>query len=162
MTSVLFESHHLYYLPHFLPIMAEFKRRGGYRLASSIPRTVHPKEQARFAEELGHHETELISGNSELARVQALKGRGFDVIIVGNVGQLHEIAAENSLVIMVYHGIGLKQTYYRDSSPRVNLRAVECQSRLAELRARGYPTAFSPASPCWIPSPTRNLESRLS
>jgi CDP-glycerol glycerophosphotransferase (TagB/SpsB family) len=38
---------------------------------------------------------------------------------------------------MVYHGIGLKQSYYTDISPRVNLRAVESKSRFGELEEKG-------------------------
>ncbi len=137
MTSVLFESHQLYYLPHFLPIVAELRRRCGYQLAASIPKTIDSFEQKRFAEELAGLEIEFITGESEAARTRLLWDKGFDVIIIGNVGRLHDIAAEHSLVVMVYHGIGLKMTYYRDTSPRVDLWAVECRPRLEELEQQG-------------------------
>lgn len=137
MTSVLFESHQLYYLPHFLPIVTELRRRKGYQLAASIPKTIDSFEQKRFARELADLKIEFITGESEAARTRLLQGKGFDVIIVGNVGRLPDIAADHSLVVMVYHGIGLKQTYYRDTSPRVDLRAVECRPRLEELEQQG-------------------------
>ena len=41
MRSVLFETHHLYYLPNFLPIIDELKHRGGYSLSASIPLTIN-------------------------------------------------------------------------------------------------------------------------
>ena len=132
MTAVLFESQQLYYLPHFLPIVAELRRRQGYQLAASIPKTIDSFEQKRFAQELADLRIEFITGESEAARTRLLRDKGFDVIIIGNVGRLHDIATEHSLVVMVYHGIGLKQTYYRDTSPRVDLwaavisKAVHC------------------------------------
>ncbi len=137
MTSVLFESHHLYYLPHLLPIIKELRRRSGYRVAASIPRTVHPAEQEVFAREMANLGIEFITGESEETRTSTLREAAFDVVIVGNVGRLHEVVADHSLAVMVYHGTGLKRTFYRDISDRVDLRAVDCPSRWEELRSQG-------------------------
>ena len=137
MTSVLFESHHLYYLPHFEPIIAELKRRGGYEIAASIPLTVATDERRLFAESAQKLGVEIISARDEKERVAKLRQGVFDIIIIGNVGRVEEKAAENSVVVMVYHGIGLKQSYYTDISSRVDLRAVESETRLSELEAKG-------------------------
>ncbi|MDP6134140.1 MAG: hypothetical protein QF856_06060, partial [Candidatus Marinimicrobia bacterium] len=137
MTSVLFESHHLYYLPHFEPIVAELNRRGGYEIAASIPLTIGAGERRLFYEAVQRQGVETITATDEEARVDKLRQRGFDIVIVGNVGKLEEIAAENSMVVMVYHGIGLKQSYYKDMSPRVDLRAVESEARFSELKSAG-------------------------
>ncbi len=137
MTSVLFESHHLYYLPYFEPIVAELKRRGGYEIAASIPLTIGAGERRLFYEAVQRLGVESITATDEEARVDKLRQRGFDIVIVGNVGKLEEIAAENSMVVMVYHGIGLKQSYYTDMSPRVDLRAVESEARFSELKSAG-------------------------
>lgn len=136
MPTVLFESHHLYYLPHFRPIIAELQGRGGYALAASIPCTVDQGEQAQFKEEIEALGVELIAAPTEEVRIQTLASRQFEVIIVGNVGQLHQIAGPRSLAVMVYHGIGLKASYYRDCSPRIDLLAVESEARLAAWQAR--------------------------
>ena len=137
MTSVLFESHHLYYLPHFEPIIAELKRRGGYEIAASIPLTVATDERRLFAESAQKLGVEIISARDEEARIAKLRQGVFDIIIIGNVGRVEEKAAENSVVVMVYHGIGLKQSYYTDISSRVDLRAVESETRLSELEEKG-------------------------
>jgi CDP-glycerol glycerophosphotransferase (TagB/SpsB family) len=137
MTTILFESHHLYYLPHFEPIIAELKRRGGYEIAASIPLTVATDERRLFAESAQKLGVEIISDRDEKERVAKLRQREFNAIVVGNVGRVEAIAAENSVVVMVYHGIGLKQSYYTDISPRVNLRAVESKSRFGELEEKG-------------------------
>ena len=44
MLSVLFESHHLYYLPNFLPIIKEMRSRVKYEIFASIPCST-PKEE---------------------------------------------------------------------------------------------------------------------
>jgi len=44
MIKVLFENHHLYYLPHFIPIIDEMKRRGGYEIVASIPFMMEKKK----------------------------------------------------------------------------------------------------------------------
>ena len=39
---------------------------------------------------------------------------------------------------MVYHGIGLKQSYYTDIDPRVDIRSVESVARFNELKSHGH------------------------
>ena len=39
---------------------------------------------------------------------------------------------------MVYHGIGLKQSYYKDTSSRINIRVVESVARFDELKNYGH------------------------
>ena len=135
--SVLFECHHLYYLPQLRPIMAELQRRGGYHLAASMPRTVNADEQARFKGAILALGIELIAADTEDDRLTQLAGRAFDVVMVGNVGRLERIVAPHSLAVMVYHGIGLKSSYYRDLSPRIDLLAVESEARLDTWRRKG-------------------------
>ena len=38
---------------------------------------------------------------------------------------------------MVYHGIGLKQTYYRDITDRIDIRVVESKERYDILQKQG-------------------------
>ena len=39
---------------------------------------------------------------------------------------------------MVYHGIGLKQSYYNDIDQRINIRAVESEARYNKLKNQGH------------------------
>ena len=45
MIKVLFETHHLYYLPNFLPIVDEFKNRGNYDIYFSMPQHINQRER---------------------------------------------------------------------------------------------------------------------
>lgn len=138
MISVLFENHHLYYLPNFLPIIKELKQRGGYIIFASIPEYMNNQEKNIFygvCEKLG---IECIRENDEESRLNKIKNHGFDVIMVGNVGELKNLVVKKTVVVMVYHGIGLKQTYYKDTDPRIDLRAVESEPRMEELKFQGH------------------------
>lgn len=137
MITVLFETHHLYYLPQFQPVIEELKKRAGYAIALSIPKTADPWEQALLEEAASEQAVEFVSAETEEARIALLRRRAFDVVVVGNVGRLEQIATDRAVTVMIYHGIGLKWSYYRDISSRVDIRAVESEPRYEELKQQG-------------------------
>ena len=137
MISVLFETHHLYYYPNFLPIINEMKRRGNYSISMSIPKTINDRERINLKKVSETENIEFIDGSNESSRQNELQKRQFDVVIVGVPGMLEKVASKNALAIMVYHGIGLKQSYYKDVSSRINIRAVESEMRYKELKLKG-------------------------
>ena len=138
MTTVLFENHHLYYLPNFIPIIDEMRRRGGYDIVASIPTMMDSKEKDVFNQACKNLNINTIIGTDENDRIKQLNQAKYDVIIVGNVGQLNPIVHSETLAVMVYHGIGLKQSYYNDIDERVDIRSVESESRLEELKSHGH------------------------
>lgn len=162
MTSILFETHHLYYLPNFSPIIQELKSREGYEIFASIPQTMPKRERNLFYEECAHLEVPVITGRKEQDRIDQIKQKKYDIIIVGNVGQLNEITTDDTLAVMVYHGIGLKQSYYRDNDDRINLRAVESEERFKELQASGHQnlalTGFTKLDPLFNQNDEENSE----
>ena len=80
----------------------------------------------------------FITSKSEQNRINKILKEAYDVIIVGNVGQLHKIILPEAIAVMVYHGIGLKQSYYTDIDDRINIRAVESLDRINELKGHGH------------------------
>lgn len=162
MTSVLFECHHLYYLPNFLPIIEEFRRRGGFSLSASIPCTMNDTERRHLRDAATWAGLEFIDGENESVRQGKLRDRRFDVVIVGIPGMVEKVTTAHTLAVMVYHGIGLKESYYRDTSPRIDLRAVESEERYDELTRRGETnlvlTGYTKIDPLAAPD-TRLLES---
>ncbi|MBC8346403.1 MAG: CDP-glycerol glycerophosphotransferase family protein [Candidatus Marinimicrobia bacterium] len=138
MTKVLFENHHLYYLPNFIPIIEEMRRRGEYEIVASIPSIMHEKEKDIFHSACRKLNIDIVSELDEESRIRLLREEAFDVVVVGNVGQLNPIVHDYSLAVMVYHGIGLKQSYYNDIDERIDLRSVESEPRLIELESHGH------------------------
>ncbi len=134
---ILFECHHSYYLPNFTPVIREFQRRGLTDISLSIPSNRQSGEINGIrstAEKMG---VAYLSADNEDQRIAALHDQAFEVIIVGNVGKLEAISLPTALTVMIYHGIGLKQTYYRDISARIDLRAVESKERYDQLQTAG-------------------------
>jgi len=138
MRKILFETHHLYYLPNFIPIIETLKVRGGYDIYISMPRYMHERELKLFYSACSLMSLKIIKAGTEDNRVEKIKSSKFDVIIVGNVGQLAKIVSDSTIAVMVYHGIGLKQSYYNDIDQRIDIRAVESEARYNRLRDQGH------------------------
>ena len=50
MTKVLFENHHLYYLPNFIPVIQEMRKRNNYKIIASISNIADKEEKNIFIE----------------------------------------------------------------------------------------------------------------
>ena len=138
MKKVLFETHHLYYWANFWPIVEELKKRRNYDIQVSIPKRDSRSEEIQLMDICKKMKIQFIQSENEQRRLRAIIDQQFDIIFVGNVGQLKEIASDTTITIMVYHGIGLKNSYYTDIDDRVDMRAVESKHRLEELKIQGH------------------------
>ena len=138
MFKVLFENHHLYYLPNFIPIINIMNKRKVFDIYASIPAMMPKSEKNIFTNALKKMNIKMIISEDENERVKIIKNEKFNIIVVGNVGQLNDIVDKDTLAIMVYHGIGLKQSYYNDIDNRIDLRSVESKSRILELKEHGH------------------------
>ena len=133
MIKVLFETHHLYYLPNFLPIVDEFKNRGNYDIYFSMPQHINQRERDLFCLACKDLGLNTIDADDEELRIKKILNENFSIILVANVGQVTKIASDNTITVMVYHGIGLKQSYYNDIDDRIDIRSVESESRYQKL-----------------------------
>lgn len=140
--KVLFETHHLYYWPNFMPVVQEMLRREKFEINVSIPkRTISIQENILFdaCKEIG---VQFITADTEEERIFLLSENNYDIIVVGNVGQLNKIIRSDAVAVMVYHGIGLKNSYYNDVDNRINIRSVESLARYDELKSHGHNNLF--------------------
>ena len=138
MKKVLIETHHLYYWPNFLPVVQEMLKRGTYDIYVSMPVRSSLTQENILSNACETAKISFLSADTEDKRIKKLNDENFDIIIVGNVGQLNKISSSRALVVMVYHGIGLKQSYYTDIDPRVDIRSVESVARFNELKSHGH------------------------
>ncbi len=138
MKTVLFETHHLYYWPNFRPIIDEMIHRKNYDIEVSMPYRGFNIQQTILNNECTKLSIPFITAETESKRINKIRQKAFDIVIVGNVGKLNMIVNDKTLTIMVYHGIGLKQSYYNDSTDRINLRAIESLERFNELKNKGH------------------------
>lgn len=160
MIKILFECHHLYYFPNFFPIIDELKKRGGYDIAVSIPFSMSLFERVTLRKAAVERDIRFIEEKSEVDRVNRLRNEKFNAVFVGNVGKLNEIVQDDAIAVMVYHGIGLKQTYYRDTTDRIDIRAIESEERFQDLKAWGekniHLTGFTKVDPLFNRSFSRS------
>ena len=138
MKKVLFETHHLYYWPNFLPVVEELLKREKYVINVSMPKRSSSLQENILDNVCSVTGISFITANTEEERLNKIIKADYDIIIVGNVGQLNQIASSDALVVMVYHGIGLKQSYYNDIDERVDIRSVESVARFNELKDYGH------------------------
>jgi CDP-glycerol glycerophosphotransferase (TagB/SpsB family) len=113
-------------------------KRKVFDIYASIPAMMPKSEKNIFTNALKEMNIKMIISEDENERVKIIKNEKFNIIIVGNVGQLNDIVDNDTLAVMVYHGIGLKQSYYNDIDNRIDLRSVESKSRMLELKEHGH------------------------
>ena len=113
----------LYYLPHFLPVADEMRRRGLPHAwifndkANRIP--------SQMSESLG---IKLIDSTPEDMKSTA------DFFIFGNT--YNKLASVPGITVLIYHGIGTKACYYDSILSKFNIRFVEGEYRKKELDSR--------------------------
>ena len=98
MKKILFETHHLYYLPNFIPIIEALRSRGGYDIYVSMPQYMQERERKLCYGACYSMEIQVIKADLEATRIEEIKSANFDVIVVGNVGQLRKIVSDNPLL----------------------------------------------------------------
>ena len=101
MIKVLFETHHLYYLPNFLPIVDEFKNRGNYDIYFSMPQHINQRERDLFSLACKDLGLNTIDADDEELRTKKILNENFSIILVANVGQITKIASDNTITVMV-------------------------------------------------------------
>jgi len=140
MTLVLFHLHHLYYLPQFLPVAQAMERDGAFEVFYStvIDKSRNDYEWSRKI--IGDLGGNFITADNEKERVEKIIKQNFDVVVFGKSRGAEKFCRPSSLAVLLYHGIGVKACYYTDYNPRIDVRYVESQYRLEELRRRNIKT----------------------
>ena len=121
-----------------MPVIEELKKRNDYLIEASIPVRFSKNEFNVLKKICNTSKIKFVESDSEINRIKKIKSERYDVIIVGNVGQLNRLVNNNTTAVMVYHGIGLKQSYYNDIDERIDLRSVESAGRYEELQRLGH------------------------
>ena len=89
--KVLFETHHLYYWPNFRPIIDEMILRKNYDIEVSMPRRGLNIEHSILNNECTKLSIPFITAGTESERINKIRKKIFDIVIVGNVGKLNRI-----------------------------------------------------------------------
>ncbi len=137
---VLFDIRHLYYLPQFLPVAQAMESAGSFEVYYSAYIDKARRDQQLIKKAILTFSENFIDADNEKARRAKILSLNFDVTFFGKSAHADEYCSADTLAVLLYHGIGVKSCYYTDYHPRINVRYVESQYRLDELKHRGVTT----------------------
>jgi len=137
---ILFDVRHLYYLPQFLPVAQAMESEGSFEVYYSAYIDKARRDQQLIRKAILNFSENFIDAESEKERRNKILSLNFNVTIFGKSAHAEKYCSANTLAVLLYHGIGVKSCYYTDYHPRINVRYVESQYRLAELKRRGVTT----------------------
>lgn len=113
----------LYYLPHFLPVADEMKRRG-------IPHAWFFSKETKksYGSIIDNLKLHLINEPPEKMEGMA------DFFIFGN--GYNNLVSVSGVTVLIYHGIGTKACYYDHDLDKFHIRFIEGEYRKKELDIR--------------------------
>lgn len=139
--KILFDSYHLYHLPQFDPVIDLLSKDDRFEIFLSTCSENKKEEIDICLSILKSKPGKLIFADSEIERIKKIKKLDLNVFICGwSRYPISQFISEKVLVGMIYHGIGVKPSYWRDNSERLNIRFVEGQYRIDQLRVKGVKT----------------------
>ena len=142
--SILFDAYHLYHLAQFEPLMTLLEKDDRFNVYYSTSSENKKEEIEICSTVLINRRGQFIFDKDESIRCEKIKNIGLDVFICGwSRYNIDNYVNNNTLVAMIYHGIGVKPSYWNDNHPRLDLRFVEGQYRINQLRDHGVKTDLS-------------------
>ena len=139
--SILFDSYHLYHLPQFEPLIDLLSNDKRFNIYHSVSRDIKNIEYELCAKILKQKPGSFIFADNEEKRKKIIKNLNLDVFICGwSRYSLKDFVNDKTLVGMIYHGIGVKPSYWLDNNDRLDLRFVEGEYRMNQLRNNGVKT----------------------
>jgi len=139
--SILFDSYYLYHLPQYEPLIDLLSKDDRFTIYHSVSRNIDKKEYELSKNILDKKPGKFIEGIDEADRKRKIKQLDLDVFICGwSRYPIDEFVSENTIVGMIYHGIGIKPSYWRDNHDRLDIRFVEGPYRIRQLKDEGIKT----------------------
>ena len=139
--SILFDSFYLYHLPQFEPLIDLLAIDKRFLIYHSTSPEISEKEFRLCKYILKKKPGLFIEANSESDRQKKIRDLDLDVFICGwSRYDLNRYVSPKTLVVMIYHGIGIKPSYWLDNHERIDLRIVEGPYRMKQLRENGVKT----------------------
>ena len=139
--SILFDVYHLYHLAQFDPLIDLLENDNRFKIFFSTSSKNRKEEIEICTSILNKRKGSFIFHENEDIRKSEIKKLNLDVFICGwSRYEIESYVRKTTLVIMIYHGIGVKPSYWRDNNKRLDVRFVEGQYRIDQLRKHGVDT----------------------
>ena len=139
--KTVFDAYHLYHFPQFDPVIDLLLNDNRFEVFLTTSSANLPDEQNLTKHIFQRRNVHCIFANNEEERAAKIRSLNPDVFICGwSRYPIEKFVTEKTLVGMIYHGIGVKPSYWRDNHPRLNIRFVEGPFRMRQLREKGIQT----------------------
>jgi len=139
--KILFDSYHLYHLPQFEPLIDLLEMDKRFDIFYSTSNEIPYQEYEICASILRKKPGVFIEAKAEKIRQEKIKNLDLDFFICGwSRYDIDKYVARKTIVGMIYHGIGIKPSYWLDNHQRLDLRFVEGEYRVQQLKQNGINT----------------------
>ncbi len=139
---ILFNIHHLYYLPQFIPVIQAMNRDQDFMVYYTAHLNNSRQDYNLIRQAVQDLPGEFLTARNEKERRAKILAANFDVTVFGKSRHAGDYCSADTLAVLLYHGIGIKSCYYTDYHPRIDVRYVESDYRYQELRRRDGATAL--------------------
>lgn len=139
--SILFDSYHLYHLPQFEPLINLLSKDDRFEIFHSTSRTLGIEEFKLCSQVLKKLPGTYIQAETEDERASLIKSLKLNIFICGwSRYDLNKFVNKTTIVGMIYHGIGIKPSYWLDNHERLDFRLVEGEYRIDQLKKNNVNT----------------------
>jgi hypothetical protein len=135
--KVLFNLHHLYYLPQFMPVYEVMLKNDRFDIYFSAFMDKERVEYDLITRVLSDPIYKFITGETEKERTENILREKFDITFFGKSAHTEKYCSPDTLAVLLYHGIGVKSCYYTDYNSRMDVRYIEGEYRRKEFERRG-------------------------
>lgn len=136
--KIVFDAYHLYHLPQFEPVIDLLKNDDRFEIFLTTSAEIDQSEKLITQSILNSKGSIVILGESEEQRSKMIRDLDPHIFICGwSRYPLRKFVTEKTIVGMIYHGIGVKPSYWKDNHSRLNVRFVEGPLRIRQLQNAG-------------------------
>lgn len=136
--KVLIDSYYLYHLPQMEPVAKLLINNKNFDVYFSTSHEIDNEERELTLKIFNNNNWKYIIGKDEEDRKRQINKLNPDVFICGwSRYPIQEFCGSNTIYCMIYHGIGIKPSYYRDHNKRLDIRFIEGSFREKQLRSYG-------------------------
>ena len=136
--KVVIDTYHLYHLPQIEPVAKLLLKNPKFEVTFTTSHEIDEDERKLALQIFKNNNWNHILGKDEEDRKKKLRAYNPNIYLCGwSRHPLEEFCGEKSICAMLYHGIGIKPSYYLDNHKRLDLRFVEGSFREKQLREYG-------------------------
>lgn len=142
--KIVFDAFHLYHLPQFDPVIDLLRKDERFDVYLTTSSENESREVAVTQKIFQEKNLPVLSASNEDERARVIREFNPDIYVCGwSRYPIENYVPDDTLVAMIYHGIGVKPSYWRDNNARIDLRLVEGEYRQQQLIEKNVDTGMA-------------------